>query len=89
MRKLFFLCGMLSPIVYLFMTILGAVMWPDYSHIYHSVSELLERGAPNKILLDILLSTFSMLGLLFGIGVLQLVRQSDQKCGMVCWERLA
>ena len=77
--KLFFLCGILSPLFYLLMTILGGMMRPEYSHTYHAVSELLERGAPNKLILDILLVISNLLNILFGFGVLQLVRIHQQK----------
>lgn len=77
-RKLLFLCGVASPLIYILMTIIGAAMRPDYSHIYHAVSELLEVGAPNKWLMDILLTVSDILGLLFGIGVLLFVKESYQ-----------
>lgn len=75
-RKLLFLCGICSPLVYVFMTVIGAEMRPGYSHVYHAVSELLEAGAPNKFILDILLAISNLFSVLFAIGVLQLVRES-------------
>ncbi len=54
-------------------------MRQDYSHSYHAVSELLEAGAPNKPLLDILLSISDILAILFGIGALLLVQKSSHK----------
>jgi len=79
MRNILFLSGIFSPLVYVIMTILGGVMRPDYSHIYHSVSELLEVGAPNKLMLDSLLSLSGILSIMFGVGVLILVQESNQK----------
>ena len=61
------------------MSILGGEMREGYSHTYHAVSELLEAGAPNIFLLDILLATSNILNILFGIGVLKLVQESNQK----------
>lgn len=60
-------------------------MRSGYSHSYHAVSELLEAGAPNKPLLDTLLSISDILAILFGIGVLLLVQKSHDKrsTGMV------
>lgn len=78
-RKILFLCGVFSPVVYILMTIIGGAMRPDYSHIYHAVSELLEAGAPNKHLMDVFLTTSNLLGLLFSIGVLLLVKERHQK----------
>lgn len=78
-RKILFLCGLLSPLVYILMTIIGAELRPGYSHIYHAVSELLESGAPNKLLLDTLLAVSNILGILFGFGVFQLAQESINK----------
>ena len=77
-RKLLFLCGLFSPLVYIAMTVIGGAMRLDYSHIYHAVSELLEVGAPNKFLMDILLTISDILSLLFSIGVLLVVKESHQ-----------
>ena len=77
-RKLLYLCGMLVPIVYISMYIIGGALRPGYSHLSDSVSELLSPGAPNKSLLDILNITFALLYTLFGIGVFQFVMKSGQ-----------
>jgi len=61
------------------MTIVGGEMRPGYSHTYHAVSELLEAGAPNKLLLDNLLSLSNILGVLFGFGIFKLVQKSQTK----------
>ncbi len=61
------------------MAIIGGAMRPDYSHSYHAVSELLEAGAPNKFLLDTLLSISDILAILFGIAILLLVLKSNAK----------
>ena len=78
-RKILLLCGVFSPLLYIAMTIVGGGLRPDYSHIYHAVSELLEAGAPNKCLMDSILASSNILGILFGVGVLLLVRSSQQK----------
>ncbi|HEX7482926.1 MAG TPA: hypothetical protein VF350_05630 [Candidatus Bathyarchaeia archaeon] len=49
------LCGILSPIVYVVTVVLGGILDPSYSHIGKTVSELVERGAPNRDLLNVLL----------------------------------
>ena len=76
-RKIFFVCGMLFPVVYIIMTILGEALRPGYSHISDTVSELLSPGAPNKSLLIIFQIAHALLGSLFGIGVLQFIRGSE------------
>jgi hypothetical protein len=69
---------MIAPVLFVFMTILGAAIRPGYSHISDTVSELFSPGSPNKPLLDTLHTTFALLLTLFGIGVLQFVRWSGQ-----------
>jgi hypothetical protein len=76
-QNTFFVCGMLFPVVYIIMTILGGALRPGYSHMSDTVSELLSPGAPNKSLLIIFQLTHALLGILFGVGVLQFVRGSE------------
>jgi len=76
-RRVYFVCGMLFPVMYIIMTILGGALRPGYSHISDTVSELFAPGAPNKPLLDILHIAYALLGILWGIGVLQFVRASE------------
>jgi hypothetical protein len=68
-NKLFFLSGMLAPIVYVGAVIVGGVKRRGYSHISQFVSELLERGAPNKALLNPLFALYNLLTIVFGIGL--------------------
>jgi hypothetical protein len=79
------LCGMVAPWLFVFMTILGGTIRPGYSHISDTVSELLSPGSPNKLLLDILYTTFAILLILFGFGILQLVQKTktNQRIGMI------
>ncbi len=76
-RKIFFACGMLVPVVYIFLYVLGGSLRPGYSQISDSVSELLSPGSPNKPLLDILNVIFALLYASFGVGVLQFIRGSE------------
>ena len=84
-RKVYFVCGMLFPVMYIIMTILGGALRPGYSHISDTVSELFAPGAPNKQLLDILHVAHALLGILWGIGVWQFVRGSGHStpAGMI------
>ena len=75
--KFLFVCGILIPIIYVFMYILGGALRPGYSHISDSVSELLSPGAPNRLLLSIIDIIYALLHILFGIGVLQFIRESE------------
>ena len=76
-KKVFYLCGMLFPVVYIIMTVLGGALRPGYSHIADTVSELLSPGSPNKPLLMVFQIVHALMGSLFGIGLLLLVRSSD------------
>lgn len=76
-RRILYACGMLSPLLYIFMYILGGALRPGYSQIADSVSELVSPGAPNKPLLSVIHVAYAVLSLLFGIGVFQFVRGSE------------
>jgi hypothetical protein len=76
-QKILSLFGMISPALFVFMTILGGALRPRYSHISDTISELFSPGSPNKLLLDILHTTTAVLTTLFGIGVLLFVRESE------------
>lgn len=76
-QKFLSLCGMLSPVLFIILTILGGVFRPDYNHISDTISELFSPGSPNKLPLDIMHTTCALLTVLFGIGVLQLVRGNE------------
>jgi hypothetical protein len=63
------ICGMLSPIIYTVMWILGGFLQPEYSHIKQDVSSLIAVDAPNKKLLDKFIITSSILMFIFYIGL--------------------
>ena len=68
-NKAFAICGIIAPILYLLTAIIGGALSPGYSHISETVSTLLVAGAPNKPLLNTLLITDYVLGILFPIGL--------------------
>jgi hypothetical protein len=63
------ICGMLGPIIYTLMWIIGGFLQPDYSHIRKDVSSLIAVGAPNKKLLDKFIISSSILMFVFYIGM--------------------
>ncbi len=63
------ICGMLSPIVYTVMWILGGILQPDYSHIRDDISSLFAVSAPNKGLMQSFIVTSSVLLFVFYIGL--------------------
>jgi hypothetical protein len=75
-RKFLFVCGMLIPIIYIFMYLLGGALRPGYNHISDSVSELLTPGTPKKSLLVVIQISYALLHVLFGVGVFHFVRNS-------------
>jgi hypothetical membrane protein len=68
-NRAFSICGIISPLLYLIMVIIGGALILGYSHITETVSELLVAGAPNRSLLATLMISSSVLGILFPIGL--------------------
>ncbi|MHA2117717.1 MAG: DUF998 domain-containing protein, partial [Candidatus Thorarchaeota archaeon] len=63
------ICGMLSPIIYTLMWILGGILQPGYSHIRDDISSLMAVDAPNKKLFDKFIISSSTLLFVFYIGL--------------------
>jgi len=63
------ICGMLSPIIYTAMWIIGGILQPEYSHVRQDVSSLIATGAPNKKLLDKFIISSSILLFVFYLGL--------------------
>ena len=73
-RRFLYLCGLIAPILFVFIAILGGAIRPGYNHMSNTVSELFSPGAPNRLLLSTLYTLFAVLLVLFGIGVLKFVQ---------------
>mgnify|MGYP000891234185 FL=1 len=43
-QKTLLICGIVSSLLYVFATIIGAAQWPGYSTLDQSISELIEIG---------------------------------------------
>ena len=63
------ICGMLSPVVYTAMWILGGKLQSDYSHIKHDISSLFAVKAPNQRLMQTFIIISSVLLFLFYLGL--------------------
>jgi len=63
------ICGLVIGPLYVLLYILGGAMRSGYSHVTHSVSELLTAGAPNKPILAIVQIIYALLHVAFGVGV--------------------
>ncbi|MHA2283420.1 MAG: DUF998 domain-containing protein [Promethearchaeota archaeon] len=62
-------CGMLSPIVYTAMWVIGGIIQPEYSHIRDDISSLFAVGAPNRRLMQVFIITSSVLLFVFYLGL--------------------
>jgi hypothetical membrane protein len=67
-RSLVF-CGILAPIVYVVIVIVGGLLWPGYDHISRFISDLIGSGAPNRWLLDPVFGICNIFCMAFGLGV--------------------
>jgi hypothetical protein len=63
------ICGMLAPIIYTLMWIIGGHLDDEYSHVRKDVSSLIAIGAPNKGMLDKFIISSSILLFAFFVGV--------------------
>lgn len=68
-RKALLSCGIVSSLLYVALTVLGAIRWEGYSSISQSVSELSAIGAPSRPLLIPFFIAYSVLVIAFGLGV--------------------
>jgi hypothetical protein len=64
-QQLIALGGMIGPILYTSIWILGGILQPEYSHIRDDVSSLMAVGAPNKRLFDLMQLTNIVLVIIF------------------------
>lgn len=67
--KVLLVCGIVSSLLYVATTILGAVVWEGYSSTSQSISELSAIDAPSRPLVVPLMLTYSVLVIAFGLGV--------------------
>ena len=67
--KIFGVCGIVSALLYIAAWVVGDYLRPGYSTRKQAVSELIETGAPNKLLLDIMILGFHILVIPFAYGL--------------------
>jgi uncharacterized protein len=68
-RKLLLVSGIVSSALYLAADVLGAAVYPGYSYIDQTISELSALGAPSRPIVVPLFSLYPPLVFLFAIGV--------------------
>lgn len=67
--KFYGAAGILSALLYIAAWIIGPILRPGFSSMTQAVSELIEAGAPNKLLLDSLIFGFHLLVIPFAYGL--------------------
>jgi hypothetical protein len=68
-RKAFLVCGILSSLLYVAMTVFSAMQWESYSSASQTISELSAIGAPTRPLWVLLGIFYTLLVTSFGWGV--------------------
>ena len=63
--RIFAIGGMLGPVLYTMIWVLGGILQPEYSHIRDDVSSLMAVGAPDKRLFDSMQVANLVLSILF------------------------
>ena len=77
------ICGMLSPIFYTAMWIIGGKLQNDYSHIKHDISSLFAVNAPNQRLMQFFIIVSSVLLFLFYLGLHEGLKDGGSVIGPV------
>jgi hypothetical protein len=75
--QLLAICGMLSPIIYTIMWILGGILQSEYSHIRDDISSLFAVGAPNKRLMQSFIIASSVFLFVFYLGLHGAINDGD------------
>jgi len=77
--KVFRFAGIAAPVLFSFFILLGGYINPDYSSFRETISTLIQRGAPNKMFLDIGIIISNSLLALFGYGIFRIGRNEANK----------
>src|SRR5579864_5412413 len=68
-QKALLVCGIFSSLLYVAITILGAIRWEGYSSTAQTISELSAIGAPSRPIVVPLFLAYSALVIAFGLGI--------------------
>ena len=69
--------GVIAPVLFALIAIVGGLMRPGYSHVTQAISELTEASATNKFPLDLSLLAMEVLTIMFGLGFFWVARALD------------
>jgi hypothetical protein len=75
--KVLALCGILAPVLYIAALIVGNILDPSYSQVGKTVSEIIERGAPNRDLLNAIFIIYNILLIPFAVGLYFKLRKAS------------
>lgn len=76
-QKLYAICGMLSPVVFTLIWIIGGIIQPGYNHISDDVSSLMALGAPYRLLFTIMNIINFVLAIIFLIGLVLAIKELE------------
>lgn len=68
-RKLYLVCGILAPLLYVATDVVVAMRWEGYSYVAQTISETFAIGAPTRPLVLLRGLAYSVLVFAFGLGV--------------------
>lgn len=60
--------GIIGPLIYILVVIIGGAIRSDYSFLYNTISELTTLNAPNLLLISILFGIYNLSLIIFGTG---------------------
>jgi hypothetical protein len=75
-QRIALLSGAAAATAYMAAVIIGGLITPGYSQIQDDVSALIQRGAPQKAVLDPMFYAFNLLVIVYGVAVFRSVRWS-------------
>jgi len=81
LRRIFFICGIVSVLVYVAAVVVGGIVTSGYNHLSMAVSELIAAGAAQKPLLDIFFIVYNVLLAVFAWTVGMSVR-GERRIGL-------
>ena len=78
-KKYLFFGGILAPVFFLLVDVIGGLSTPNHSYVVNAVSELTQAGAENIFLLNLFFFFSALAGLAFGIGLFLTFKDSKSK----------
>jgi hypothetical protein len=68
-RRALLACGIVSSLLYVALNVVGALLYPGYSLVSQTISELYAIGAPPQAVVAALMVVYNLLLYAFGVGV--------------------